>query len=78
MTSQECVLYTVVPAQDFALLSKISSLILLNSSTYTSIFTLYFLDPDEHKLEIHVGNWQDRINAKKADPGNWKNVEWFV
>jgi hypothetical protein len=35
-------------------------------------------DPDEHKLEIHVGNWQGRINAKKANPGNWKNVEWFV
>lgn len=46
-----------------------------NTSPGTS---LYFLDPDEHKLEIHVGNWQNRINAKKANPGNWKNVEWFV
>jgi catechol 2,3-dioxygenase-like lactoylglutathione lyase family enzyme len=40
--------------------------------------SLYFLDPDGHKLEIHVGNWQTRITAKKADSGSWKNVEWFV
>ena len=40
--------------------------------------SLYFLDPDGHKLEIHVGNWEARIVAKKADVGNWKNVEWFV
>lgn len=40
--------------------------------------SLYFLDPDGHKLEIHVGDWRSRIEAKKANPGNWKNVEWFV
>lgn len=40
--------------------------------------SLYFLDPDGHKLEIHIGNWKTRIAAKKAHPGNWKNVEWFV
>lgn len=40
--------------------------------------SLYFLDPDGHKLEIHVGNYQTRIAAKKIDIGNWKNVEWFV
>jgi catechol 2,3-dioxygenase-like lactoylglutathione lyase family enzyme len=39
--------------------------------------SLYFLDPDEHKLEIHTGDWCDRINAKKLDLGSWKNVEWF-
>jgi hypothetical protein len=31
-----------------------------------------------HKLEIHVSNWQARIAAKKKDIGKWKNVEWFV
>lgn len=40
--------------------------------------SLYFLDPDGHKLEIHVGNSQTRISAKKANLGNWKNVEWFI
>ncbi|MBS0236491.1 MAG: VOC family protein [Proteobacteria bacterium] len=40
--------------------------------------SLYFLDPDEHKLEIHVGDWHARIAAKKADIGSWQNVEWFV
>lgn len=40
--------------------------------------SLYFLDPDGHKLEIHVDSWKSRINVKKHDLGNWKNVVWFV
>ena len=40
--------------------------------------SLYFLDPDGHKLEIHVGTCEDRIAAKKKDRGAWKNIEWFV
>jgi catechol 2,3-dioxygenase-like lactoylglutathione lyase family enzyme len=40
--------------------------------------SLYFLDPDGHKLEIHCGDWQTRIQAKKENPGRWTNVEWFV
>lgn len=40
--------------------------------------SLYFFDPDNHKLEIHIGNWQSRIAAKKKQIGNWKNIEWFV
>jgi catechol 2,3-dioxygenase-like lactoylglutathione lyase family enzyme len=27
--------------------------------------SLYFLDPDCHKLEIHVGGWQSRVEALK-------------
>ncbi|OJV16078.1 MAG: glutathione transferase [Alphaproteobacteria bacterium 33-17] len=40
--------------------------------------SLYFLDPDGHKLEIHVGNVKSRIRAKKQNLGSWQNVEWFV
>ncbi len=40
--------------------------------------SFYFLDPDGHKLEIHVGTWQHRVIAKKADAGNWENVEWYI
>lgn len=40
--------------------------------------SLYFLDPDGHKLEIHTGNWCARIAAKKTNTGNWKDVEWYV
>ena len=40
--------------------------------------SLYFLDPDGHKLEIHVGSWRSRIEYRKKDPGVWKNVEWYV
>lgn len=40
--------------------------------------SLYFLDPDGHQLEIHVGNWQARIAAKKQNIGTWQAVEWFM
>jgi predicted nucleotidyltransferase len=40
--------------------------------------SFYFLDPDLHKLEIHVGDWQSRVQAKKQDIGSWKEVEWFI
>ena len=40
--------------------------------------SLYFLDPDGHKLEIHVGGWKERVRIKQADSGDWKRVEWFV
>lgn len=39
--------------------------------------SLYFLDPDGHKLEIHVGNWRSRIEAKQEDAGDWEDVRWF-
>lgn len=37
--------------------------------------SLYFLDPDGHKLEIHVGSWQDRIATLQAEN---KNMEFFT
>jgi len=38
--------------------------------------SFYFLDPDGHKLEIHVGDWKSRIAAKKSNP--WPGTEFFV
>lgn len=34
--------------------------------------SLYFLDPDGHKLEIHTGNWKIRIAVKTKTQGNGK------
>ncbi|MFA6409322.1 MAG: fosfomycin resistance glutathione transferase [Gammaproteobacteria bacterium] len=39
--------------------------------------SFYFLDPDGHKLEIHVGDWRSRVATKKIENGNWQDVEWF-
>lgn len=30
--------------------------------------SLYILDPDNYKLELHVGNWQTRLEAIKENP----------
>jgi glutathione S-transferase fosA5 len=39
--------------------------------------SLYFLDPDGHKLEIHAGDWQTRLAAMKQDP--WEpDIEYFA
>ena len=39
--------------------------------------SLYFLDPDSHKLEIHVGSWQERVSIRKGDHV-WTGVEWYI
>ncbi len=44
---------------------------------YSEGNSLYFLDPDGHKLEIHVGNLESRLHAKKKDFGNWEDVIFF-
>jgi catechol 2,3-dioxygenase-like lactoylglutathione lyase family enzyme len=30
--------------------------------------SLYFLDPNGHKLEVHVGDWRSRLEACRARP----------
>lgn len=37
--------------------------------------SLYFLDPDGHKLEIHVTDLETRVQSAKADP--WEGLEFF-
>ncbi|KZL48478.1 glutathione transferase [Nodularia spumigena CENA596] len=38
--------------------------------------SIYILDPDHHKLELHVGNLSTRIAAIKKSP--YENIEFFV
>lgn len=37
--------------------------------------SIYFLDPDGHKLEIHVGDLKTRLIWAKTNP--WKGLEFF-
>jgi catechol 2,3-dioxygenase-like lactoylglutathione lyase family enzyme len=38
--------------------------------------SLYFLDPNGHKLEIHASNLEARLRSAKTSP--WEGLEFFV
>jgi len=43
---------------------------------WTEGASLYFLDPNGHKLEIHASDLDARIRSAKASP--WDGLEFFV
>ncbi len=71
--------FSVLP-QDFEAMCKRihASGALIYKENESSGKSLYFLDPDGHRLEIHTGNWQERIMAKKIQPGKWADIQWYV
>jgi catechol 2,3-dioxygenase-like lactoylglutathione lyase family enzyme len=69
--------FTVAPA-DFAALS--ARIVAAGASIWqpnqTEGDSLYFLDPNGHKLEIHASDLQTRIRTAKEAP--WAGLEFFV
>lgn len=37
--------------------------------------SLYFLDPDGHKLEVHASDLEERLRTARADP--WEGLQFF-
>jgi catechol 2,3-dioxygenase-like lactoylglutathione lyase family enzyme len=69
--------FTVAQA-DFAALSAriIDAGAPIWQQNWTEGDSLYFLDPNGHKLEIHASDLEARLKAAKTSP--WEGLEFFV
>jgi catechol 2,3-dioxygenase-like lactoylglutathione lyase family enzyme len=67
-----------VAEQDFEVVSKRikGSGAHIWQENWTEGDSLYFLDPDGHKLEVHASDLEARIRTAKAQP--WEGLEFFV
>ena len=67
-----------VDQNDFSKLSKklMSAGVTFWQDNVSEGDSVYFVDPDGHKLEIHVGDWRSRIQSAKAKPWN-DSLEFF-
>lgn len=64
--------------KDFKLLSsriKLSGVEIWQDN-WTEGESLYFVDPNGHKLEIHCSNLENRIRTAKEKP--WEGLEFYV
>ena len=62
--------FSVAP-DDFTLLSaKVRATAILWKENRSEGDSLYFLDPDGHKLELHVGSLQSRLDHYRQQAGN--------
>ncbi|HEY4145827.1 VOC family protein [Pinirhizobacter sp.] len=67
--------FSLAPADFPALKARLETTCILWRSNQSEGDSLYFLDPDGHKLEIHVGSLESRLDHYRANPG--KGVQIF-
>jgi catechol 2,3-dioxygenase-like lactoylglutathione lyase family enzyme len=67
-----------VPRHDFSGLSERirASGATIWQDNWTEGESLYFLDPNGHKLEIHASDLSARLQAARQDP--WEGLEFFT
>jgi catechol 2,3-dioxygenase-like lactoylglutathione lyase family enzyme len=69
--------FTVAPADFAALAGRIADAgAEIWQENWTEGDSLYFVDPDGHKLEIHASDLQTRLRAAREQP--WEGLEFFV
>ena len=68
--------FSVRPADFAALAGRIQAAgAVIWQANWTEGESLYFLDPDGHKLEIHASDLTTRLRAARQNP--WEGLEFF-